>query len=48
MRSDSLDWVSGILAGLGADFHVIRPDELREHLARLASRLVNSSRAGSG
>jgi predicted DNA-binding transcriptional regulator YafY len=48
MRSDSLDWVSGILAGLGADFQVIRPDELREHLARLASRLVASSRASCG
>jgi predicted DNA-binding transcriptional regulator YafY len=46
MRADSLDWVAGILAGLGADFQVIRPDELREHLARLAARLTASAGAG--
>jgi predicted DNA-binding transcriptional regulator YafY len=39
LRADSLDWVAGVLAGLGADFHVVRPDELRGHLARLAARL---------
>jgi predicted DNA-binding transcriptional regulator YafY len=44
MRADSLDWVAGVLAGLGADFRVIRPDELREHLERLASRLRASAR----
>jgi predicted DNA-binding transcriptional regulator YafY len=44
MRADSLDWVAGVLAGLGADFRVIRPDELREHLERLASRLRSSTR----
>jgi predicted DNA-binding transcriptional regulator YafY len=45
MRADSLDWAAGALAGLGADFRVIRPDELREHLAQLASRLAAGSRA---
>jgi predicted DNA-binding transcriptional regulator YafY len=45
MRADSLDWVAGALAGLGADFRVIRPDELRQHLAQLASRLAAGSRA---
>jgi predicted DNA-binding transcriptional regulator YafY len=45
MRADSLEWVAGVLAGLGADFRVIRPDELREQLAQLASRLVLSSHA---
>jgi predicted DNA-binding transcriptional regulator YafY len=45
MRADSLDWVAGILAGLGADFRVIRPDELREHLGTLAARLTVSSEA---
>jgi predicted DNA-binding transcriptional regulator YafY len=44
MRADSLEWVAGVLAGLGAEFHVIRPDELREHVAELGSRLVVSSR----
>ncbi|HEX2433786.1 MAG TPA: WYL domain-containing protein, partial [Gaiellaceae bacterium] len=43
MRADSLDWVAGVLAGLGTDFRVIRPDELREHLERLASRLRASA-----
>jgi predicted DNA-binding transcriptional regulator YafY len=44
MRADSLDWVAGVLAGLGADFRVIRPAELREHLETLASRLRASAR----
>jgi predicted DNA-binding transcriptional regulator YafY len=39
MRADSLTWVAGLLAGLGAEFRVIRPDELREELTRLALRL---------
>jgi predicted DNA-binding transcriptional regulator YafY len=43
MRADSLAWVAGVLAGLGADFQVIRPDELRDELAQLASRLSVSS-----
>lgn len=47
LRADSLEWVAGVLAGLGADFQVIRPDELREHVAALASRLMVSSRSGS-
>ena len=45
MRADSLEWVAGVLAGLGADFWVIRPNELREQLAQLASRLLLSSHA---
>ena len=43
MSVDSLDWAAGVLAGLPADFRVIRPVELNDHLARLASRLVRSS-----
>jgi predicted DNA-binding transcriptional regulator YafY len=43
LRANSLGWAAGVLAGLGADFRVIRPDELREHLAQLASRLTVSS-----
>jgi predicted DNA-binding transcriptional regulator YafY len=45
MRGDSLDWVAGVLAGLGADFRIIRPEELREQVADLASRLMISSRS---
>ena len=48
MRADSLAWVAGVLAGIGADFRVVRPAELREHLARLASRLAVSSGAAAG
>ena len=40
LRADSLDWAAGFLAGLGADFEVVRPDRLREPLARLAGRLT--------
>ena len=43
MRADSLEWVAGVLAGLRADFSVIRPDELREQLAQLASRVARNA-----
>lgn len=45
LRADSLEWVAGFLAGLGAGFQVIRPDELREHLEALGTRLLVSSRS---
>jgi predicted DNA-binding transcriptional regulator YafY len=44
MHADSLEWAAGVLAGLRADFTVVRPVELKEHLAKLASRLDASSR----
>ena len=44
LRADSLEWAAGVLAGLGADFEVLRPDELREHLAALAARLLAGAR----
>jgi predicted DNA-binding transcriptional regulator YafY len=47
MRADSLDWVAGVLAGLRTDFCVIRPDELRERLARLAARVALNARRSS-
>ena len=47
LRSDSLEWAAGVLAGLGADFEVVRPDELREHLAQLAARLLAGSQPAS-
>jgi predicted DNA-binding transcriptional regulator YafY len=43
MRADSLDWVAGVLAGLRVDFYVVRPKELKDHVAQLASRLARSS-----
>jgi predicted DNA-binding transcriptional regulator YafY len=41
MRAESLDWVAGLLAGVGCDFTVHRPDELRASLRALARRLVS-------
>jgi predicted DNA-binding transcriptional regulator YafY len=43
MGSDSLDWAAGFLAGLGAGFRVIRPDELRGQLRDLSERLAAAS-----
>ncbi len=45
MRADSLEWVAGVLAGLGARFEIRRPDELREQVALLAARLLSSAEA---
>jgi len=45
MRADSLDWVASVIAGLGADVRIVRPDELRDHVARLAARLAAASAA---
>ena len=39
MRVDSLDWMASVLAGLGCDFTVVQPPELRESVAGLARRL---------
>ena len=36
---DDLDWVTGYLIGLGLDFEVIEPLELRKHLSSLGARL---------
>jgi predicted DNA-binding transcriptional regulator YafY len=47
LGADSLDWVAGVLAGLGADFRIIRPDELRGHVADLGARLIASSGSAS-
>ena len=43
MSADSLTWAAGVLAGLGADFHVVRPDELRDELTRLSARLSSAA-----
>ncbi|HEY7017822.1 MAG TPA: YafY family protein [Gaiellaceae bacterium] len=47
LRADSLEWAAGLVAGLGADFEVVRPDELREHLAQLAARLSAAATGSS-
>jgi predicted DNA-binding transcriptional regulator YafY len=39
LGADSLEWAAGFLAGLGAEFRVIRPDELRGQLSELGARL---------
>ena len=39
MRVDSLDWMATVLAGLGCDFTIRRPDELRASVRALADRL---------
>lgn len=45
MGADSLEWAAGLLARLGADFEVVRPDELRAHLSELGDRLRQAGRA---
>jgi predicted DNA-binding transcriptional regulator YafY len=39
MRVDSLDWMAGVLAGLGCDFTIRAPEELRASVAALGERL---------
>jgi predicted DNA-binding transcriptional regulator YafY len=43
MRVSSLDWMAGVLAGLGCDFTIRRPDELRGSVRALAERLAASA-----
>jgi len=45
LGADSLEWAAGLLAGLGADFEVVRPDELRQCLSDLGARLRRAGRA---
>jgi predicted DNA-binding transcriptional regulator YafY len=40
LHAHSLDWAAGQLAALEAPFRVVRPEELRAALARLAARLA--------
>jgi predicted DNA-binding transcriptional regulator YafY len=40
MHADSLEWMATVLAGLGCDFTIRRPDELRESVRLLGERLV--------
>jgi predicted DNA-binding transcriptional regulator YafY len=45
MRVGSLDWMAGVLAGLGCPFAIRRPEELRESVRALGERLSATSRA---
>jgi len=36
MRADSLDWPAMLLGSLGADFEVVSPPELLDHVRRWA------------
>jgi predicted DNA-binding transcriptional regulator YafY len=40
MRVSSLDWMASVLAGLGCDFTIRRPDELRASVRALSDRLA--------
>jgi predicted DNA-binding transcriptional regulator YafY len=41
MRVSSLDWMAGVLAGLGCDFTIGQPEELRASVENLARRLAS-------
>ena len=43
MRADSLDWMAGMLAGLGCGFTILTPDELRASVRELAARLAEQT-----
>ena len=43
MRVGSLDWMASVLAGLGCDFAVRRPEELRASVRALGERLARSA-----
>jgi predicted DNA-binding transcriptional regulator YafY len=45
MRVSSLDWAASLLAGLGCEFRVRAPVELRESVAALSQRLAQWARA---
>ena len=40
MRVSSLDWMAGVLAGLGCAFTILSPNELRASVHALADRLA--------
>lgn len=45
MRVSSLDWTAGLLAGLGCDFTIRAPEELRDSVRALAERLAERASA---
>jgi predicted DNA-binding transcriptional regulator YafY len=40
MGSDDLEWIARRLAGLGMDFSIVGPEELRQAVRREAARLA--------
>ncbi|PRX51443.1 putative DNA-binding transcriptional regulator YafY [Prauserella shujinwangii] len=44
MDVDTLDWPTLVLASVGADFEVVRPPELREHIVAVAQALLRGGR----
>jgi predicted DNA-binding transcriptional regulator YafY len=44
MQVGSLEWMAGVLAGLGCSFEIRSPDELRHHVSELARRLADLAR----
>ena len=48
LGADTLEWLAGRLVGLGFDFEVREPPELRTHLAAVAARVGrrHAGRAG--
>jgi predicted DNA-binding transcriptional regulator YafY len=46
LRAERLDWLPAVLASLDRPFTIEQPDELRDLVAGLASRLAASARAG--
>ncbi len=47
LRTHQLDWLPAVLAGLDLPFIIERPDELRDLVVALASRLAHSARRRS-
>ena len=44
MGFDDFEWIAGYIVGLGLDFEVTQPVELREHMSALGSRLRRAHR----
>jgi predicted DNA-binding transcriptional regulator YafY len=47
MTTDSLDWPALTLGALGADFHIVGPPELAEHLREWSARFARALAASS-
>lgn len=43
MKVDSLDWPAFVLGSVGAEFEIVDPPELREHLRQLGTRFLNAA-----
>ena len=43
MSFDDLDWPAIVLAAVGADFEVVDPPELRDHVRRIGELFTHAS-----